>query len=125
MEMVMATNYFAPSELLCKCGRASCDAPKVVTTDLLSKLNQLREKFGGPIIVNDALRCARHNAEVGGVNDSEHMTGQAADLRVDNSTDRLKLVKAAVEIFNRVGVGKTFLHVGVSPSLGQDVMWLY
>ena len=118
-------NYFSSEELRCKCGRLECDAPKEVKQDLLDKLNRLRELYGGSLTVNDALRCAFHNAAVGGVGDSEHMFGQAADLLCNTSPDRLKIIKYAVELFNRIGVGKTFIHVGVSPSLGQDVMWLY
>ncbi len=44
-------------------------------------LDPARQKFGGPVLVNSGYRCPKHNAEVGGVANSQHMKGQAADVR--------------------------------------------
>jgi hypothetical protein len=44
---------------------------------------------------------------------------------MDSST-RLQLVEAAIKAgFRRIGIGKTFVHVGVSKQLPQDVIWTY
>ena len=37
-------------------------------------------KVVGPIIINSGFRCSRVNALVGGVNNSQHLLGQAADI---------------------------------------------
>ena len=37
--------------------------------------------IGGPIELSCAYRCAAHNAAVGGVPDSQHRLGTAADIR--------------------------------------------
>ena len=43
-------------------------------------LEPARERLGKPIVVNSGFRCPVHNAAVGGVANSQHMMGEAADL---------------------------------------------
>jgi hypothetical protein len=43
-------------------------------------LDPAREEFGGPVTVNSGYRCPKHNLAVGGVVNSQHMKGEAADL---------------------------------------------
>lgn len=50
-------------------------------------LDPLRKLWGKPIIVTSGFRCAKLNRAVGGVAKSQHMKGQAADIRtVENTT---------------------------------------
>lgn len=50
-------------------------------------LDPLRKLWGNPIIVTSGFRCAKLNRAVGGVAKSQHMKGQAADIRtVENTT---------------------------------------
>lgn len=44
-------------------------------------LDPARQEFGRPVLVNSGYRCPKHNAEVGGVANSQHMKGEAADVR--------------------------------------------
>ena len=44
-------------------------------------LDPLREAWGGPIIVTSGYRCGKLNRAVGGATKSQHMLGQAADIR--------------------------------------------
>lgn len=44
-------------------------------------LQPLRERYGKPIIVNSGYRCATLNKAVGGVSNSQHMKGEAADIQ--------------------------------------------
>lgn len=44
-------------------------------------LDPLREAYGAPIIVTSGYRCGRLNKAVGGAAKSQHMYGQAADIR--------------------------------------------
>ena len=44
-------------------------------------LDPLREAYGKPIIVGSGFRCAKLNKAVGGATSSQHMTGEAADIR--------------------------------------------
>lgn len=55
---------------------------RVNLTALVSNLlDPLREKFGGPIIVTSGYRCAKLNRAVGGTSKSQHLTGQAVDIK--------------------------------------------
>lgn len=44
-------------------------------------LSQIRDAFGKPILVNSGFRCYDLNKAVGGVPNSKHLIGKAADLR--------------------------------------------
>lgn len=56
-------------------------------------LDPLREAWGAPIIVTSGYRCGRLNKAVGGAAKSQHMYGQAADIRTvsDKPSDNKKL----------------------------------
>lgn len=56
-------------------------------------LDPLREAWGGPIIVTSGYRCGKLNRAVGGATKSQHMYGQAADIRTvsDKPSDNKKL----------------------------------
>lgn len=43
-------------------------------------LEPARQQFGGPVVVNSGYRCLKHNLEVGGAVNSQHMKGEAADV---------------------------------------------
>ena len=51
-------------------------------------LEPLRVAMGEPIPISSGYRCPRLNEAVGGVRNSQHMTGQAADLSIGG--DRAK-----------------------------------
>ena len=107
------------------CDRPECDAPQP-SGPLLDGLNRLRERLGRPIIVTSGPRCKVHNAEVGGADGSDHLVGNGADLEAPTSRDRWHLIAANFEaqtLFRRLGVGKTFVHVGVGST--PDVIWTY
>ena len=48
-------------------------------------LQPLREYVGGPIVVNSGYRTKEVNRLVGGVMNSQHLTGEAADLRIEST----------------------------------------
>ncbi len=48
-------------------------------------LDPLREKYGKSIKVNSGYRCPRHNEEVLGARNSQHMKGEAADICAEQS----------------------------------------
>jgi len=45
-------------------------------------LEPLRKAMGKPIIISSGFRCERLNKAVGGVSNSQHMKGQAADIDI-------------------------------------------
>ena len=48
-------------------------------------LQPLREHVGKPIVVNSGYRSKKVNRLVGGVKNSQHLTGEAADLRIEST----------------------------------------
>ena len=43
-------------------------------------LDPARRKYSKPVVVNSGFRCPIHNSAVGGVYNSQHVSGQAADV---------------------------------------------
>ncbi len=117
--------FFTPAEYRCRCGRPECPAPKEFSAEFERKLVELRLAIRRPLVINSGIRCPEHTAKVGGVLGSEHESGAGADLRADTAQARYEIVKSALPIFNRVGIGKTFVHVGASETHPQNVIWLY
>ena len=71
--------WFKPDEFKCKCG--SCGM-YMVQSELIVRLELLRQVWGRPIYVTSGVRCSVHNHKVGGSKTSRHMVGCAADLSV-------------------------------------------
>jgi len=118
------STFFRLEEFQCKCGTCASKSPH---PDLVKKLDILRSAYGQPIIITSGLRCEAYNALVGGVQDSEHITGEAVDIACPDSTARYRLLETSLgsrALFNRIGIGKTFLHLGVS-RINPGVIWTY
>ncbi|MBR1645204.1 MAG: N-acetylmuramoyl-L-alanine amidase [Selenomonadaceae bacterium] len=72
------SEHFHASEFVCPCCGTGNIKPR-----LIELLEQLRAKVGNfPIHVNSGYRCPKHNAEVGGVANSQHVFGNAADITI-------------------------------------------
>lgn len=112
------SKYFKPQEFRCKDGSVHPVYAGGVRDDLLLILDEIRERFGKPVIVNSGYRSPEHNARVGGVPNSFHIQGMAADIRPEDLKDLPKLYAIANEVNSTGGVGKykTFVHVDVGPA---------
>lgn len=71
---------FSRHEFACKCG---CGFD-TVDTELIMLCNMVRFVNKGPVVVLSGCRCPAHNATKGGAENSQHLIGRAADLRVDD-----------------------------------------
>jgi hypothetical protein len=127
MEGIREMKWFKPEEFLCKCGRPNCDAPREIQPALAEVLDTIREGVGHTLMVASGLRCRYWNDKSGGEPDSEHLTGHACDLVAPVSRIRFEVTREAIKtnVVARIGIGKTFVHIGVSKSHDQDVLWLY
>lgn len=75
-----ASEHFLMSEYACDCA-GYCDGwPADMDPELLGKVEALRCYFDQPVIITSGVRCERRNAEVGGIENSWHLSGHAADL---------------------------------------------
>ena len=113
--------HFTRAEFACPCcGRSDMDL------DFVRRLDRVRERLGRQLVVLSGFRCAERNRRVGGVADSAHLRGLAADLRCEGSRFRLELLDALRgEGFVRLGLASYFLHVDADPGLTRNVLWIY
>lgn len=111
----MKIGYFDTKEFESKDGQPSPYGETVVHRELIVRLNAIRSRFGKPIIVNSGYRSPEHNKAVGGVKNSFHVQGLAADVRPEDLKDLPELQKIADELNPHGGVGfyNTFVHVDV------------
>ena len=61
-------------------------------------LDPLRDKYGKPITITSGYRCKELNRAVGGVSNSQHMTGEAADITVKSKLGNRQLAKMIIEM---------------------------
>lgn len=124
--MALLSPHFTDDEFRCRCQRPECPAPPRPAPTLLTALETLRTIIGRPLVIASGLRCDYWNRFVGGQPGSEHLTGHAADVACDTSQARYQLIHAALTHgVTRLGVDRAFVHVGVSPSHPQQVVWVY
>lgn len=73
-------------------------------------LEPVRVRLGKPIVVNSGFRCPLYNRTVGGATGSQHMRGEAADIRCD---DNRRLAKLIVEVgkYDQLIIYPSFVHV--------------
>lgn len=76
--------WFKREEFRCKCGGQYCNGYPAEMQEAVVKIaDAAREHFGRPAHVISGLRCRQWNAHEGGVANSQHMYGEAIDLRID------------------------------------------
>ena len=71
----------------------------------------------GPIIVNSGFRCEAVNRKVGGVRNSQHLIGQAADIRPKDPARFPELVDffKSWEYTDQLLTASTWLHISWNP----------
>lgn len=73
--------FFDREEFRCKCGGKYCNGfPAEPKEQLVRIANQLRKNLGVPVSIVSGLRCPEWNRIQGGVSNSQHMYGEAADI---------------------------------------------
>ena len=117
--------WFKEKEFACKCcgqlplSTGSGQAPRENVKALVSEvLDPVREKLGMPIVVNSGYRCERHNKDVGGVRNSQHLRGEAADIHCEDN-ERLKQLIIENGKFDQLITYPTFLHVSYKRTGGN------
>ena len=94
-------------------------------SNFLAKLEEAREIAGIPFKITSGYRTKEHNEQVGGVPNSSHLIGVAADVSVSSGHDRYVILNALIRAgFKRIGVAKTFIHCDTDDSKPNSV-WTY
>ena len=97
-----------------------------MTQPFIDKLDAARELAGIPFILNSAYRSPKWERDRGRTGTGAHTKGCAVDIRCYDSTTRFAIVKALLAVgFERVGIGKTYIHVDDDETKPQRVMWHY
>lgn len=106
---MMISKNFARFEFACHC---NCGAD-TIDAGLIKVLQEIRDHFGKPVTVTSGVRCIRHNARVGGVSNSQHLNGRAADIIVSD-VDPEDVASWVNTVYpNSLGIGdySTFTHI--------------
>ncbi len=121
MENIKLSNHFLLSEF-CNWKKYPQNVPTIQQiSNMIYGCRQLlepaREAIGCPIIINSGFRNADVNRRVGGVKNSQHLQGQAADIRPKDPTKFQRLVSflKACEYTDQLLTGSGWLHISWRP----------
>lgn len=118
------TANFKAYELRCKCPKCNRNVEHKLNDEALDALQRIRTKFGKPIALISAYRCANHPVEARKEKPGTHYRGTAFDLSVPYGRDRFQLLKLAIEEgFNGLGFGDDMLHIDYKRPHGST--WKY
>ena len=113
------TKDFNRSEFDCNDGSVM---PKEVLMNIQKLANQLqvlRDFLGVPITVNSAYRSPSYNKKIGGVSNSQHVVGKAADITAKGYTPAQvnyrieQLIKSGDMLQGGLGSYSTFTHYDI------------
>lgn len=87
----------------------------IVDTELIDALEDIRTHFNKPVIVTSGYRTPEYNAKIGGVKNSQHTKGTAADIKVSSIPARevQKYLKHKYQDKYGIGSYPTFTHIDV------------
>jgi len=89
-------------------------------------LDKLRETAGIPLVINCAYRPVEWEKQQGRSGTGDHPQRKAVDIRCNDSLNRHRILQAAFKLgIRRIGVAKTFIHIGDGDNLPKDVVWMY
>ena len=108
---IKLSENFTVSEFACEDGSRAV----FINPLLLGYLQKARNHFGKPMIITSGFRTSAHNAKVGGVSNSQHVFGNAADVYIPG-VSVLDLYNYFCEIAGNscgIGIYDTFVHFDV------------
>jgi lysozyme family protein len=111
--------FFTREEFRCQCGGKYCSGfPVEPQEQMVRTADEIRRRLGVPVSIVDSggsgVRCARHNANVGGVANSLHLTGNAADLHSEKSPEEMaQVAEKVMGATGEIGIYSWGIHVGI------------
>lgn len=114
------SEFFDREEFCCQCKGKYCNGfPEEPEEELVRVCNEIRRRLGVPVEIVTAggsgVRCPQHNSAVGGVANSNHLYGKAADLHSEKSPQ--EMYRVAEEVLGNTGELGLYdwgIHVGVN-----------
>lgn len=106
--------HFTRAEFACRCGRCG-GFPAEPKEALIRIAEDVREHFDSPTVVSSGVRCAAHNAAVGGVANSRHLAGKAMDFAVAgrSAAEVLCYVNQLSGIRYAYAIDQSYIHMDV------------
>lgn len=112
--------YFDREEFRCQCKGKYCNGfPVEPQEKTVRTVDEIRRRLGVRVTIVESggsgVRCPVHNANVGGVANSSHLTGNAADLHSGKSPE--EMARVAEEVMGNtgeIGIYDWGIHVGVN-----------
>lgn len=115
------SKYYEESDFTCNCCDSLPDGG--MNPRLIELLDNMSEQCGEKLEISCAYRCPAHNEEVGGVENSQHVLGNAADVLCPENMTVDELAELAEEC-GADGIGTyyddEFVHVDVR---GYEARW--
>ena len=114
------SEFFDREEFRCQCGGKYCNGfPVEPEEELVRVCNEIRCRLGVPVQIVDAggsgVRCEQHNSNVGGVANSNHKYGKAADLHSSKSPEEMaQVAESVMGKTGEIGIYSWGIHVGVN-----------
>lgn len=104
--------YFRKAEFVCRCG---CGADKM-EEKLIKAADKVRGHFNAPANVTSGRRCTKHNANVGGVSNSRHLSGKAMDFSISgfSASSVLDYVQKLPEIRYAYAIDSQHIHMDIN-----------
>lgn len=109
--------YFDRSEFACHCGGKHCNGyPAEPQEKLIKVADKVRKHFNATATVSSGVRCTKHNANVGGVSNSRHLSGKAMDFCIAGKTSAQVLahVKTYPDIRYAYAIDSQFVHMDIN-----------
>ena len=123
------STYFKLSEFDCRSTPGS--GAKFMDLRFLRRLAHSRHISGIPFIITSGYRTKEYNEKLiqdglRASKNSPHLRGYAADISCTDSHQRSKIINSLITSgFNRIGIGKSFIHVDSDPNLQSNLIWTY
>ena len=110
--------YFTREELRCKCGGKYCDGFHAEPKEAAVRVaDRARAHFGRPGHCVSFLRCREWNRLQGGVVNSQHMYGEAMDLRIEgvSAGELYSYLRRQPEVRYTYEINGTNVHFDIYP----------
>lgn len=85
----------------------------LVHPQIIAALEAIRLYFNKPVVVNSGYRTPQHNRNIGGVSNSLHVSGMAADIVIPGISNREVQEYAKKIKVGGLGIYNTFTHIDV------------
>lgn len=126
VEFNIKLNYFDISEFdepgLPGSGKEKMDI------NLLMILDNMRHRSGIPYKITSGYRSSEYNKKIGGVKNSAHIQGKAADISATDSRTKYSIIEAALHFgIQRIGVASNFIHIDIQEETEKTtkILWTY